>query len=66
MCRQCRILLRLDFRVDSRSGDTGAKVPVGEDLRSLTFLNQPSYQNPGRLCIVQLGMNLAIISLVNR
>lgn len=66
MCRQCRIPLPFDFRDDSRSGDTGAKVPVGEDLRSLTFLNQPSYHTPGKLCIVQLGRNLAITSIVNR
>lgn len=58
--------LPFDFRDDSRSGDTGAKVPLREDLRSLTFLNHPSYHDPGRLCIVQLGRNLAIISIVNR
>jgi hypothetical protein len=66
MCRECRIPLLFDFRDDSRSGDKGAKVPLREDLRSLTFPNQPSYRNPGRLCIVQLGRNIAVKSIVNR
>lgn len=55
-----------DFRNDNCSGDKGAKVPLPEDPRSLTFLNQASYHNPGRLCIVQLGRNIAIIRIANR